>query len=146
MEKLLERSVLIVMIAVVRSLFASAAAFLWGAVKTATVVIHFATGVGKRSSTGIELIALMDTFLISTALFIFSLGMYELFIHGVTLPAWLVVHNLHDLKAKLISVIILVMGVTFLESPRAEGSPGHPLFQPCRCRGLSRAHSVQPLR
>ncbi len=114
-QKLLERSVLIVMIAVICSLFASVAAFLWGAVKTATIVTHLATGFGKSTSTGIELIALMDTFLIATALLFFSLSMYELFIHEITLPAWLVVHNLHDLKAKLSSVIILVMAVTFLE-------------------------------
>ncbi|MCL4476091.1 MAG: YqhA family protein [Nitrospirae bacterium] len=57
----------------------------------------------------------MDTFLIATALFIFAVGMYELFIKDVSLPQWLVIRNLHDLKVRLSSVIILVMTVIFLE-------------------------------
>jgi uncharacterized membrane protein YqhA len=57
----------------------------------------------------------MDTFLIATALFLFSVGLYELFIEDLSLPSWLVVHDLHDLKQKLGSVIILVLAVIFLE-------------------------------
>jgi len=115
MKRLLEKSMWIVMIAVAFSLAASFAAFLWGAAKTVTVIVHLATSGRESAATGIELIALMDTFLIATALLIFSVSMYELFIQNLTLPDWLTVHNLHDLKAKLSSVIILVMAVTFLE-------------------------------
>jgi len=57
----------------------------------------------------------MDTFLIAIALLVFSVGIYELFIEDLSLPEWLVIHNLHDLKAKLGSIIILVMAVTFLK-------------------------------
>jgi uncharacterized membrane protein YqhA len=57
----------------------------------------------------------MDIFLIATMLFIFALGMYELFIDNVNLPEWLIIRNLHDLKVKLSSVIILVMCITFLK-------------------------------
>lgn len=52
---------------------------------------------------------------IATALFIFAVGIYELFIEDPSLPEWFVIRNLHDLKAKLGSVIILVMAVTFLK-------------------------------
>jgi uncharacterized membrane protein YqhA len=57
----------------------------------------------------------MDVFLIATALLIFAIGLYELFIGDVPMPKWLVIHDLHDLKAKLGSVIILVLAVTFLK-------------------------------
>ena len=70
---------------------------------------------GEEHGIGVELIAVMDTFLIATALYIFAVGLYELFIADLELPEWLNIHNMHDLKAKLSGVIILVMAVTFLE-------------------------------
>ncbi len=104
-----------VLIAVVSTLVASAAAFVWGGIKTVKVLISILTSVGTDPTSGIALVELMDTFLIATVLFIFAMGMYELFFGDVSLPAWLVIRNLHDLKVKLSSVVILVMGIIFLE-------------------------------
>lgn len=115
MEKVLEKSKYLILIAVVSSLVGSVAAFLWGALKTVTVIVEIITTYGKDPHAAISLIGLMDTFLIATALFIFAVGMYELFIKDVPLPQWLVIRNLHDLKVRLSSVIILVMAVIFLE-------------------------------
>jgi uncharacterized membrane protein YqhA len=115
MEKILEKSKSLILIAVVSSLTAAVAAFLWGAVKTIIVIMNLIISHGKDPLAIISLIELMDTFLVATALFIFAVGMYELFIKDINLPEWLVIHNLHDLKAKLGSVIILVMAVTFLK-------------------------------
>jgi uncharacterized membrane protein YqhA len=42
-------------------------------------------------------------------------AIYELFIGDLTLTDWLVIHNLDELKSKLVSVIVLVIGLTFLE-------------------------------
>lgn len=115
MKKLLERSKYLIIIAVAFSLLASIAAFLLGGVKTISIIERIISSYGKDPLVAILLIELMDTFLIATALLIFSLGMYELFIADIILPEWLVIHNLHDLKAKLGSVIVLVMAVTFLK-------------------------------
>ena len=100
-------------VAVLFSLITSLAAFIWGSVKTVTIIIHFASSHGEDPLRAVELISIMDTFLIAAVLFILSVGRYELFIEDVAMPAWLIVHNLHDLKAKLVSVLILP--VTFLE-------------------------------
>jgi len=62
-----------------------------------------------------DLIAVMDIFLIATALYIFAVGLYALFIGKVDLPQWFECGSLHDLKVALSRVIILVMAVTFLE-------------------------------
>ncbi len=115
MDKLLEKSKYLILIGVVFLLAASVAAFLLGAAKTVSVLIALVTNYGKAPSAAIAFVGLMDTFLIAIALFIFSVGTYELFIKEIALPEWLVIHNLHDLKAKLGSVIILIMTVTFLE-------------------------------
>ena len=103
------------MIAVASTLIASVIGFLWGLAKTFTVLINLILSYGKDPFAAIELIELMDIFLIATILYIFALGMYELFIGSVNLPDWLIIRNLHDLKVKLSSVIILVMCITFLK-------------------------------
>lgn len=128
MEKLLEKSRYLILIAIASSILASVAAFLWGATKTIAIILSLITSYGKDPLATIALIELMDTFLIATALFIFAVGMYELFIKDISLPEWLVIHNLHDLKAKLSSVIILVMAVTFLKHLVEWGDPQGTLF------------------
>ena len=115
MDRILENSKNLIIIAVVFSLLASVAAFLWGGIKTLTVIWNIIKTFGKDPLSAIALIEIMDIFLIATALLIFAVGMYELFIRDIDIPGWLTIKNLHDLKAKLGSVIILVMTVTFLK-------------------------------
>ena len=115
MKILIEKSKNLILIAVASSLLASAIAFILGMIKILTILTNLVMSYGKDPFAAIELIELMDIFLIATVLFIFSLGMYELFIDSVNLPEWLIIRNLHDLKVKLSSVIILVMSITFLK-------------------------------
>lgn len=79
---------------------------------------------GEDPLGAVELINIMDTFLIAAAFFIFSGGLYELFIEDVAMPAWLIVHNLHDLMAKLGSVL----AVTFLEHLMTWKDPNDTLY------------------
>jgi uncharacterized membrane protein YqhA len=61
-------------------------------------------------------IEIADLFLLGVVMYIIALGLYELFIDdSVPVPQWLEIHTLDDLKAKLISVVIVVMGVLFLK-------------------------------
>lgn len=46
---------------------------------------------------------------------IFASSMYELFIAEINVPDWMIAHNLHELKAKLSNMIVLVLAVKFLE-------------------------------
>ena len=60
-------------------------------------------------------IEVIDIFLLGTVCYITARGLYELFIDDtLDLPQWLQINNLDDLKNKLTSVIIVVMGVSFL--------------------------------
>jgi uncharacterized membrane protein YqhA len=43
------------------------------------------------------------------------LGLYELFIGKLDLPDWLHIRNLHDLKAKIGGIAILVVVIAFIE-------------------------------
>ena len=64
----------------------------------------------------------IDLFLIGATLIIAAFGLYELFIariepgpRGRPVPAWLVMRDLGDLKARVVSMIILVVAVTFAD-------------------------------
>lgn len=114
-KKSIEKSKSLILIAVASSLIASAAAFVYGMIKTFVVILNFVISYGRDPLGVIALLELMDIFLIATVLFIFAMGMFELFIDAISLPEWLIIRNLHDLKTKLSSVITLVMGIIFLE-------------------------------
>ena len=102
-------------IAVISLLVASAATFLWGAINTGTTIWFMLSRPGESADITFFLIQLVDIFLIAMALYIFAVSIYELFIDHLPLPEWMLAGNLHDLKTKLSSIIILVLSVKFLE-------------------------------
>lgn len=114
LKTLLEKSRYLVVIAVLSCLAAAFATFCWGAFKAWHAVAFIFESRGKDPIGAIKLIELMDAFLIATALLIFAIGLYELFVEDIAMPGWLTIHSLHDLKAKLASVIVLVLAVNFL--------------------------------
>jgi uncharacterized membrane protein YqhA len=64
----------------------------------------------------------IDLFLIGATLIIVAFGLYELFISriepgpgGHRMPAWLEMRDLNDLKARVTSMIILVIAVSFTD-------------------------------
>ena len=114
MKRIMEQSRYIVLVAVLSSLVASVITFLWGGLKTYKIISGLIATAGSNPFTAVSLVELMDTFLVATELLIFAVGLYELFIQDLSLPPWLVIKDLHDLKAKLGSVIVLVIAVTFL--------------------------------
>jgi uncharacterized membrane protein YqhA len=64
---------------------------------------------------GVEFIKITDIILLGTVLYIISVGLYQLFIQkDLPLPQWLRVGDLADLKRDLISVTVVLLGVTFL--------------------------------
>ena len=77
------------------------------------------------------LLLLTDLFLVGATLMIAAFGFYELFITRIDdggmslrLPAWLKMHDLNDLKARVISMIILVAAVAFVDvAVQSQGSP-----------------------
>lgn len=114
MENLLSKSKHLILIAVIASFIASAAAFLWGAAKVIFLIINIVKSYGKDPLTAIALIEVMDTFLIAAALLMFAAGIYQLSIEAISLPEWLVVNNLQDFKTKLSSIAILIMVFIFI--------------------------------
>jgi len=119
MKKLFGFSRYLVLIAVIGLLLAALAAFLFGGIATVNIIIESFAG-GEFSAEGasqlsIDLIEMMDLFLLGTILLITSIGIYQLFIEpNMDLPEWIVVTNLEQLKFNLLAVIIVMLAILFL--------------------------------
>ncbi len=65
--------------------------------------------------TALDFIKLIDIYLLGTVLYIIGIGLYELFLESdLELPDWLRTDDLDELKGKLIGVVVVLIGVTFL--------------------------------
>ena len=119
MSRLLSLSRYLAIIPVICIFIAAMALMIYGAVLTGQTLINlvFAGSFDVKQSKEllVRSIELADLFLLATVLYVMAVGLYELFIDDtLDLPAWLEIHNLDDLKDKLIGVVIVVLGVVFL--------------------------------
>jgi uncharacterized membrane protein YqhA len=126
----------IVLLAIFATALAALAALLYGAIATVRITIDlFATAnvfMGSVDSilygvkhASVAFIELIDLILLGTVLYIVAIGLYQLFIDAdLKLPAWLQTNDLDDLKHKLLGVVIILLGVTFLsDATEWDGAP-----------------------
>lgn len=119
LRTLLASSRYLIIVAVLGSFLASATVLIYGGIEVVELIVQTVRS-GDVSSKGAKALTLafievVDVFLLGTIFYIVALGLYELFVEeGVGLPPWLVIRDLDDLKSKLISVVIVVLGVLFL--------------------------------
>ncbi len=108
----------LILIAVLGSFVAAASILIYGGIESVELAWQaFSVGGSSKGvkTLSIAFIEIVDLFLLGTAFYIISLGLYELFIdEHLPVPDWLQVHDFDHLKSKLIGVVILVMGVLFL--------------------------------
>lgn len=126
-EQCLWKSRLLIVFAVIAGIIAALFMIVLGSISVAWDIKHISeifTSSAQIDATQkiltIHAISAMDTFLIATVLFIFSIGLYELFIRKITTSkgeenAELIVSNLDQLKEKLVKVILIVLVVTFFK-------------------------------
>jgi uncharacterized membrane protein YqhA len=118
-RRVLSSSRYFLLLAVLGSFLASCAAlvYAWFA-GVALVLGEFAAP--EFSSTGIkrvsvEVISLVDLFLLGTVLYIVAAGLYQLFIDPDTpMPGWLQIADLDHLKERLLSTVAVLLAVNFL--------------------------------
>lgn len=70
---------------------------------------------------------MIDVYLIATVLLILSIGMWELFVAELDVPAWLDVRSLDDLKKSLIDVLVVFVAVKSVEKFGSSDDPGKAL-------------------
>ncbi len=117
LKKLLERGGLVIVIPVI-TLFISAILFgLYGAYLAVATGLKFFTYPEYREVTTLapQFFSVIDVFLLSLVLYIFALGLYELFIGKLNVPQWLSIESVDQLKAKLASVVILFVAIAYVK-------------------------------
>ena len=106
----------LVIVAVVGIAIQAIATFSWAVWVTIDFVYDLlTTSAWQQDDTVVELLQVLDLYLIGTVLLITAIGFYELFISEVQLPDWLIIRTLSDLKTKIVEVIVLVIGIKFVE-------------------------------
>lgn len=91
----------------------------------------------------IEYVECADVFLLAVALYILSIGLVSLFITDrLLLPKWLTFHDFDDLKERLTSVIIVMIGVNFLGHVLKGGSGINTLWLGLACAAIIIALSI----
>lgn len=119
MRNILAGSRFFIAIAVFGTFLSSVALIVSGTISVVRVIIDAirdgSTGVDASKHMAIDFLQLVDIFLLGTALYIIALGLYELFIDdSLPMPKWLIIATFEDLKEKLIGVIIVLLGVSYL--------------------------------
>jgi uncharacterized membrane protein YqhA len=121
-ERLLNWSRIVVVVPVIVLLLSAISSFAYGTdvfVRSVTRVVEDPQLTSHNLG---FLLLLTDLFLVGATLMIAAFGFYDLFItriHGDSSsppwPGWLRMHDLNDLKARVISMVILVAAVTFVD-------------------------------
>jgi uncharacterized membrane protein YqhA len=128
-EKFLWNSRFVVLIAVIASLITALAMFYLATVDVWYLVTHLGDYLSLkgqerydfRAESVAHVVEVIDGYLLATVLFIFSLGLYELFISKIDEAESsehskvLAVNSLDDLKAKLARVVLMILIVKFFE-------------------------------
>jgi uncharacterized membrane protein YqhA len=120
-ERGLASSVRLVVIPVVFLVLAALGAFVYGAAVFVDAMIE----IGQHPFPAAPHVGLflldIDLFLIGATLLLAGIGLYELFVRDIRLgeaaqmPRWLEMHDLNDLKARVIAMIVMVLAVGFAE-------------------------------
>ena len=120
-ERALALSLRLIYIPVVVLLLGALGAFVYAAfvfVDSVRHIVDHAFPVGHNI--GLFLLDI-DLFLIGATFLISAVGLFELFIKEInrqdtgSIPAWLQVRDLNQLKARIIAMIVLVLSVSFVE-------------------------------
>jgi uncharacterized membrane protein YqhA len=121
-ERGLSLSRIVVVVPVIVLLLSALASFAYGTDVFVRSVTHVVDDPELTKSNLGFLLLLTDLFLIGATLMISAFGFYELFIGtigsgrpGAQLPGWLRMRDLNDLKGRVISMIILVAAVSFVD-------------------------------
>ncbi len=125
-EKLLWKSRLIILIAVIFSVIAATALFLAGSYEIFESILHALPKDGHELDYAkllAGIIGAVDLYLIGIVLLIFAFGIYELFISKIDIARdgssehnILEITSLEELKSKLMKVIVMALIVTFFKT------------------------------
>ncbi|WP_246580626.1 YqhA family protein [Deinococcus aestuarii] len=118
-SRFIGQSRFIVLLAVISVLLVAAALFLIGVIQALTGIVNAAAAVADLQFNAANLtlvfLEIVSTMLKAVVFYIIGVGLYSLFIAPLNLTVSLGIETLNDLEDKIVSVVIVILGVTFLE-------------------------------
>lgn len=113
----------LVVIAIAGVGITTAVTFAWAVAKTAKLIGGLLDGGWRSDLLIVDLLEVIDTYLIAIVQLIVVLGLYELFIGPLDIPDWLRARSLDDLKKSIIDVLVVFIAVKGIERLVAESDP-----------------------
>lgn len=120
-SEIIGRTRFVVLIAVIAVLLVSFSLFLQGTLLALNTIYEtwrdmLTNGVASQSGTlAVEFLEVVGTMLKAVVFYLIGIGLYSLFIKPLNITSALGVESLADLEQKVVSVVIVILGVTFLE-------------------------------
>ncbi len=119
LTRMLAKSHFLILLPVFGALVGAVVIFVYDIITTFVLAFQVFS-VGAYNEEGVKDVAvgfikLLDLFLLGTVLYIVALGLYELFIDPhIPMPPWLHIASIDTLKDKLLSVVAVLLVVSFL--------------------------------
>lgn len=115
MRRLVELSRYVVALPAIGSILGAIVLMIIGTIEIVRSAIELFNPTSELKVTVVGILTAVDTLLLATVLLVIGYGLYELFVDAsVTLPPWLEIRSLDDLKSKLIGVVVAIIAVVFL--------------------------------
>lgn len=115
MNHLLERVRYLVVVAVAGLIVTMTVTFGWAIAKTVRLIGVLLDGGWRSDLLMVDLLEVIDTYLLAIVQLIVAIGLYELFIDALNVPDWLKARSLEDLKKTIVDVLIVFIGVKGVE-------------------------------
>ena len=115
LRRVLESSRFLAIIAVVGMLATSVATFGWSIARTVLFVTELFDGKWRSDIQVVSLLKVIDTYLLALVQLIIAVGLYELFVGSLSVPEWLRIESLDDLKKSIIDILVVFVAVKGIE-------------------------------
>mgnify|MGYP006275484037 CR=1 FL=1 len=114
-RRLLAATRFFIIVPVVGMFFSGLVLMFYGIRKVYNLSLQLFTPESKDKELIVAFVEAIDIFLLSVAFYIIALGLYELFVdNSLELPEWLTIRDFSSLKSKLLDVVVVILGVSFL--------------------------------
>lgn len=114
-QRLFNRARYLVLVAVLGLSVTMIAAFIWALAKSGKLIVDLLDGGWQDDSKVVDLLEVIDAYLLAVVLLIVVVGLFELFVGTLDVPDWLHARSLEQLKKSIIDVLILFLGVKGVE-------------------------------
>ena len=123
MKRVLDRAPLLAVVGVVGLAATSVVTSLWTVAKTGQLVIDLLDGGWRDDASIVQLLVVIEGYLLAVVQVIIAVGLYELFVGDLDVPEWLVARSFDDLKARLVDALVVFVAIKGVERLVATKDP-----------------------